>query len=266
MRPLSDSETKDILLNILVEIDAFCSKNNLKYYLAYGTLLGAVRHNGFIPWDDDIDICMPRPDYEKFISTFESKDSRYQVVSHLKDRNFPYYFAKVHDTNTLLEIKSTYKNQMGLYVDIFPIDAMPSDKGLQKKFIRKFNFYRNIYNIRSIKLNRQRSFLKNLFLLASRLVTFFIPSSYLPYKVDKISKTYNYDEHNLVSIAATIDQRLILDKDMFSDGVKLKFESIDANVPKNYSEILSKSYGDYMKLPPIEKQISHHAQKAYIII
>lgn len=248
-----------------MEIEAFCTKNNLTYYLAYGTLLGAVRHKGFIPWDDDIDICMPRPDYEKFISSFESKNSRYQVISHLKDKNYPYYFAKVHDANTILDIKTTYKNSMGLYVDIFPIDALPSDKDLQKKYIWKFNFYRNIYNIRSIRFSKKRSFLKNIFLLISRLVTFFIPLSYLPYKIDKISKSYKYDEHNLVSIAATADQRLILDKELFSDGIKLRFENMYANVPKHYTEILSKNYGDYTKLPPIEKQISHHEQKAYIL-
>lgn len=155
---------------------------------------------------------------------------------------------------------------MGLYVDIFPIDAMPSDKDLQNKYIWKFNFYRNIYNIRSIRLSSQRSFLKNIFLMISRLVTFFIPLSYLPYKIDKISKSYKYAEHNLVSIAATADQRLILDKELFSDGIKLKFEDMNANVPRAYTEILSKNYGDYLKLPPIEKRVSHHEHKAFEFI
>lgn len=266
MRPLTEAEIKSSLLNILKEIDAFCTENNLTYYLAYGTLLGAARHEGFIPWDDDIDICMPRPDYEKFISSFKRSDTRYQVVSHFKDKSYPYFFAKVHDTNTILEIKTTYRNRMGLYVDIFPIDAMPSDKNLQKRYIRKFNFYRNIYNIRSIRLSSQRSFLKNIFLMISRLVTFFIPLSYLPYKIDKISKSYKYAEHNLVSIAATADQRLILDKELFSDGIKLKFEDMNANVPRAYTEILSKNYGDYLKLPPIEKRVSHHEHKAFEFI
>jgi lipopolysaccharide cholinephosphotransferase len=265
MRPLTDSETKDILLNILVEIDAFCSKNNLKYYLAYGTLLGAVRHNGFIPWDDDIDICMPRPDYEKFISTFKSKNPRYEVLSHLKDNKYPYYFAKVHDRNTLLETKLTYKNRMGLYVDIFPIDAVPSDINLQKRYMRKFNFYRNIYNIRSIRLNRRRSPFKNALILMSRLVTSVIPFIYLQDKIDRISKLYNYEDHNLVSIAAVTDQRLVLDKKLFSEGIKMKFENIEVKVPVAYEIILSKNYGNYMKLPPVEKQVSHHEIKAFVI-
>ena len=266
MKPLKDKEVKELLLNILKEIDAFCTENNLIYYLAYGTLLGAVRHNGFIPWDDDIDICMPRPDYEKFISSFKSKYSRYQIISHTKDNNYPFYFAKVHDTNTILETKLTYKNRMGLYVDVFPIDAIPSDKKLQKKYIWEFNIYRNIYNIRAISISKHRSILKNIMLLLSRLVTFFIPLSYLPSKIDNISKSYNYDEHNLVSIAAATDPRLILDKELFCDGVKLKFENIYANVPKSYTDILSKCYGDYMKLPPIEKQTSHHEVKAFILL
>lgn len=265
MKPLKDTEIKSLLLNILKAIDAFCAENNLTYYLAYGTLLGAVRHKGFIPWDDDIDICMPRPDYERFISTFKSNNSRYQVISRVKDKKYPYFFAKVHDTNTILDVETTFKFHLGVYVDIFPIDAIPLEKNLQKKYIRKFNFYRNIYNIKAIKYSNKRSFLKNVFLFASRLVTLFIPLSFLSNKIDKISKSYNYADHKLVSIAATADQRLILDKEFFSEGVKLTFEDMDANVPKGYIEILSKNYGDFLKLPPIEKQISHHSQIAFML-
>lgn len=266
MKPLTETEIKNLLLNILKEIDSFCAENNLTYYLAYGTLLGAVRHKGFIPWDDDIDISMPRPDYEKFISTFKSNNSRYQVISRVKDKKYPYFFAKVHDTNTILDVETTFKFHLGVYVDIFPIDAIPLEKNLQKKFIRKFNFYRNIYNIKAIKYNNKRSIYKNLILLTSRLVTSFFSLSFLSDKIDRISKTYGFSDHKLVSIAATTDQRLILDKELFSDGIKLRFEDMDANVPKGYIEILSKNYGNYLKLPPIEKQISHHKQKAFMFI
>lgn len=262
---LSGAKIKELLLNILKEIDAFCAENNLTYYLAYGTLLGAVRHKGFIPWDDDIDIWMPRPDYERFISSFTSQGSRYQVVSHFKDKKYPYFFAKVHDTATILEMKTTFNYQLGLYVDIYPVDVIPSDKNLQKKHKKNYNLYRNIYGIKAIKYRKGRGNAKNLLLLASRIITFFIPLSFLPKKIDKISGTYNYTDYDLASIAIAPAHRLILDKHLFSTAIKLRFEDMDANVPIGYAEILSKIYGNYLTLPPIEKQVSHHAQIAFML-
>lgn len=263
MIELNNYEIKRILLDILKEIDEFCSKNNITYFLAYGTLLGAVRHNGFIPWDDDIDICMPRPDYEIFIDTFISKDSRYEVVAHTKDNKYPYFFAKVHDSNTYLETKSTFKDKMGLFVDVFPIDALPEDIGLQKKNIKRFIFYRNIFNIKALKYDKDRSIIKNLTLFASRFITTFIPISFLVEKIDKISMSFNYSDHKLVSISATTDQRLILSKELFSEVIRIKFEDMEAPVPKKYKEILRLNYGDYLKLPPKEKQVSHHKFRAF---
>lgn len=262
---LSEAEVKDLSLKILKDIDLFCTENNLTYYLAYGTLLGAVRHKGFIPWDDDIDIWMPRPDYERFISSYGHKDSRYQVVSHIKDNKYPFFFAKVHDTNTILEIETTFKFHLGLYVDIFPIDAIPSDKKIQKKHIKSYNFYRNIYTIKAIKYRKGRNVLKNLLLFASRTITSLIPISFLPKKIDKISGAYNYADYELASIAVAPAHRLILDKQLFSTPIKLQFEDMDANVPVGYVEILSKIYGNYLDLPPIEKQVSHHAQVAFML-
>lgn len=258
MKELSIQDVHGTLLNILRDVDCFCAENNLVYYLAYGTLLGAVRHKGFIPWDDDIDICMPRPDYERFIKLFPSEKGRIQVVSHKLDPNYPFYYAKVHDISTVVIENSNYNYKMGVYIDIFPIDAMPTSKKDQDSYMKKFNFYRDIYNIKSFKFRKGRKMMKNIILLCSKLITPFFSKKYLTNKLDQISHTYDYSESDLVSIAASIDQRLIFEKKIFSNGIKLKFEDIEASVPLNYHEILKRNYGNYMVLPPEEKRLSHH--------
>lgn len=263
MKQLNTKEKHEILLNILKEVHAFCEQNSITYYLAYGTLLGAVRHKGFIPWDDDIDICMPRPDYERFINTFLSENTQIRVVSNEADHKYPFFFAKVYDTNTLLKSQSTFKYKIGLYIDIFPIDGIPSDTELQKKYIHKFNFYRNIYNIKAIKYRKGRKMIKNIFLISTRLITFFVPITFLSRKIEQINKTYNYEESELVSIAASNDNRLFFDKDLFEKQIKLNFEELEVNAPYNFHEILKRNYGDYMKLPPKNKQVSHHKEIAY---
>lgn len=258
MKQLNAEETHEILLNILKEVDIFCEQNNIIYYLAYGTLLGAVRHKGFIPWDDDIDICMSRPDYERFIKTFSSRDDRIRVISPQIDIKFPHYYAKVQDTRTTLITSLPFNYKLGVNIDVFPIDAIPDDKKLQKKYNRDFIFYRYIYNSKGSRYYKGMTILRRILFSCRKLVISFIPISFLTRKIEEINQRYNYNEYNLVSIAASIDNRLILEKEMFGEGVKLDFETIRVNAPLNYHEILKRNYGDFMKIPPKEKQVSHN--------
>lgn len=259
MKKLKIEEMHGVLLNILKEVHSFCEQHNITYYLAYGTLLGAVRHKGFIPWDEDIDICMPRPDYERFIKIFPAQDNRIQVISPRMDKKYPHYCAKVQDTDTILISDLPFKYKIGINIDIFPIDAVPDKKRLQKKYNKNFNFYRDIYNIKAIRCRSERSILKKFLFVFSRIITSVIPVKFLVKKLDEISQKYNYENHDVVSIAAYVDNRLFLEKKMFGKGVKLDFEDIEVNVPHYYQEILKKIYGDYMKLPPENKRISHNS-------
>ena len=124
MRQISADELKEIQLNLLNNIDHFCKSNGIQYFLAYGTLIGAIRHDGFIPWDDDIDIAMPRPDYDRFIKKFNAYSKDYQVEDYSITDNYPTPFAKVIDTRT--EMRMTLYNQRssGVYIDVFPIDGI----------------------------------------------------------------------------------------------------------------------------------------------
>ena len=132
----STSEMREIQLKMMDCIHHFCIKNKIKYSLAFGSLLGAVRHKGFIPWDDDIDIMMLRSDYELFVNTFNCYNSNYKVYDYRKDTQYYYAFAKVCDERTL-RIESSKVQGLGVFIDVFPIDYYADTEKEAKRIIKK---------------------------------------------------------------------------------------------------------------------------------
>lgn len=151
MRLISFEEHKKIQLSILRDIDVFCQKNQIKYFLAFGTLLGAIRHKGFIPWDDDIDIAMPRPDYNKFILSFNGMVDNLKVLAPEIDLDYYAPYANVYDTRTVLEEKGTshLKFEIGVKIDVFPIDGVPTNKIVYCFVSSIMRFYNQILFIKS---------------------------------------------------------------------------------------------------------------------
>ena len=165
-KTINVEELKQVQLDILKFVDEYCKKNNLKYYLAYGTLLGAVRHKGYIPWDDDIDLLMFREDYEKFVTSF--KDERYKVFATEVNAKYPYPFAKVGDTTTYFEEEIKDVMDTGVNIDIFPLDYLPEDK--VKSVTKKRNFLQKIWTAKRLPLLKRRGLVKNSILALSQLL------------------------------------------------------------------------------------------------
>ena len=134
MQEIDFADIKQLALNILKDVAEFCDHHDIKYALAYGTMLGAVRHEGFIPWDDDIDIMMPREDYNRFIQLYNDSNSRYKVFSIETDNTYTYTMAKVFDQDTLMIDNTLWRNfdKAGVFVDIFPVDGLPESKSEQQ--------------------------------------------------------------------------------------------------------------------------------------
>lgn len=146
MREILLDELKDRQIAILDVVDAFCRENNINYWLDSGTLLGAIRHGGYIPWDDDIDIGMLRPDYDRFLAMFNKFNKQYQVSSVENDINFPYPFGKVLDTHTVLYEPNEQGVKLAINIDIFVYDNAPEDDKLVERMYRKRDFYNKIYH------------------------------------------------------------------------------------------------------------------------
>ena len=158
-KELSLDEVRSIQLEILEYIDYVCKENKIEYWLDGGTLIGAVRHGGYIPWDDDIDIIIRRKDYDRALQLFDEYSNRFKVLSHKKTDGYYYAFGKVIDTNTRLVEKGIKPiNEMGVYVDIFPLDYIPSNNEELVKF------YDAVFRYRSILYYSVFTFIKNIFL------------------------------------------------------------------------------------------------------
>lgn len=265
-RKITDlNEIKQIEINILDQIVSVCEKYNLKYILAYGTLLGAIRHNGFIPWDDDIDIIMPRNDYNKLIEIW--KDDKYILVECMKNKDYIYPFAKVYDNDTILEETIVDNStKLGIYVDIFPCDAIKGTKEESIKFFKKcelvekmrlysVNPYEKILN-KDKKKNLGRKFIW----VCLRKIG---PARFSRY-FTKIVQKYEFNDVSYVGcICNRHYEKQIVPKELFEELIDVKFENKLYKAPKNYDLMLTRIYGDYMKLPPIEERHLAHAFNAW---
>ena len=159
MRKIELEEIKQRCLEILSYIDDICRKNEIQYYLAYGTLLGSVRHQGFIPWDDDIDICMTRENYYKFKKVIaEDKTTPFKLLYVDTEKDYTLPLPKVVDTRTSLSILSQKeKMKLGVFVDVFILDNVPDDDKLREKFFKKLEFYQRLWTISQYKSKASKS-------------------------------------------------------------------------------------------------------------
>lgn len=249
-------EIRSIELSILDHIDVVCKKNSIRYYLFYGSLLGAIRHKGFIPWDDDIDIVMPRPDYDKFVQLYKSDDSF--ELKKPGDNDYTYEFAKVFDKHTIVEEDVTGESDYGIWVDIFPLDGLSKLDKIQN--LRLFFLQRS--RVASIYSKPPRSsLLFKPFIYVYWRICKWIGCPYFIRKIDKLSRKYLYGDTNYVGFAPSIHSKnKYLDIDWFNDSIDIPFENKEYVAPKEWDACLTSLYGDYMVLPSEDKRQPHNVR------
>lgn len=268
MKKMTLDEIRKSQLEILKYLKKICDENNLRYYLTSGTLLGAVRHRGYIPWDDDIDVDMPRPDYLKLVEIMKSsKNDRYELVCMHNNKDFTFPLAKMIDKKTVLIQNYGFieKVQLGVYVNIFVLDGLPTDINESNKFIKKVYWARKKWYFACRKIiNSKSSVGKNIMFLFISIPFKMVGINYFLKKLDKLITTYNYDRSQYVGHIDFGDLDLArVPKIFFGNGEKLEFEGELYSVPERYDEYLKHYYGDYMKLPPEDKRVSNHDYTAY---
>lgn len=263
MKEIKSEELKFLQKQILKDIHKFCSQNSIRYSLALGTLLGAVRHGGFIPWDDDIDVMMPREDYERFISTYQHPI--YVVADLSTDKKYHLPFAKVSDSRTILIEEADVEPSFGVNVDIFPIDNVPDDESEYNHFFRYKWFWNYIQWAKILKTNKKRGVLKNVLLIMAKAVLFLIPRSSVVKKIKTIATKYRYSDTNRMGLIVPDDNKYkwVMDKHVFDEYIEIKFEDMFVYSVKDYDTYLRAMYDDYMKLPPVEQRVTHHGFRVW---
>ena len=252
------SEIKDVELGILSYVASLCEKHKLRYFLASGTLIGAIRHTGFIPWDDDIDIATPREGYARLLDIMRNEKGRYECLIPLENGYF-YEFAKVIDTTTSVQEISTIKAKCGVWIDIFPLDGLNVNDKLSHYLLVLFNRCRAAAVNRKFPHRNHGVFgpFEYLFWIICRFIGF---KPFLKWSL-KIARKHKYDDCDIVGYASSYPaNNKYMKKEWFSDSELASFENVKYRIPVGYHEYLTTQYGDYMKLPPEDKRISHHME------
>ena len=271
MKLLDLEGMRRIQLEVLDVVMKFCDENNIHCFLDGGTLLGAIRHKGYIPWDDDIDVGMLRSDYDRFMDIFNKKNTRYKFHCIENDPSFIYAFGRVLDTRTILyEPDSRTGRRTALNIDVFPMDSAPDDdKALRKMLILQY-VYRNLHAARYLPMftppngNIFRKILAYTIRIPMNLVPISVlPRNYFAQKMLDNAKRYAYEDTKRVgSFLGT--HEVVIDREKFEKFTYTEFEGKQYKIPIGYDEWLTKLYGDYMKLPPKKWQITHHYYEAYL--
>lgn len=247
-------------IEILNEIDRICKENEIRYFLIGGTLLGAVRHKGFIPWDDDLDIAMPREDYDKFTKIANKELSEKYIFDSIKNNKLYWLpFAKIRIKNTILEEKvmKSYKGNKGIWVDIFPLDNAKNQVSLVQTLK-----YKGIVILRYI-ISQKMDILENKTILKKVInkLSKIFPIYFLTGLVEKIMMSnFNKKSDYFINYGSQygIKKQTHL-KSKYLPAIDIEFEGKMYKAPNDCNYVLTKIYGDnYMQLPPVEKRVTHN--------
>lgn len=259
------NKIKEVELEILIEIDRLCRKHNIKYSLTFGTLIGAIRHKGFIPWDDDVDIIMNRVEFDKFKSVLKELKDDYYYVDPYTDRRYGLFFPKIMKKNTLMkEVTNPKRVNYGIFVDIFVVEKTSVDPEEQLKQFNRYWFLRRIYlrkKFYNFKHNKISAFI---YKVCGVLLKPFSSKSVrkkLKANSDKFLKSKDY-KWILFEIDDKDFSKAIYDRELYEEYIDIEFEKHTFMAIKNYDSFLKSIYGDYMSLPSEEDRVPHHFIKA----
>lgn len=263
MKQIQLEQLKQIELDILKQFIEVCQKLNLTYFVLGGTMLGAVRHKGFIPWDDDIDVGMPRQDYEVFLQKAQALlPESYFLQTHKTDPEYPLNFAKIRNSNTTF-IESSMANRNinhGVYIDVFPLDFYPDSKLQQSLFdirlkLLHFRMRSEFVIPKEYKASVLKKAVQNGLMGLAKLI---FPSAQKAIeKREKLMKSYTHTSF-LANFCGAWGKREIVPASWYGEGKVCSFENLSVRIPVQAEKWLTQVYGNYRQLPPKEKQISHH--------
>ncbi len=250
---------QEVELGLLHQFDEICRKEGLRYFLLGGSALGAVRHGGFIPWDDDIDVGMPRPDYERFVRLAPSLLPPHLFLQDYRtEPDYLLSFAKLRDNRTLFKEKifAHLDIHHGVYMDIFPLDGGPADRKEAEKLLKRMKLYRFSLLNRKTRYIREKSLPAS---MALSLMTPFVSRGTCFRMIDALCMKYEYGTApSIANWHGAWGTKEVVPKELFGEGKPMPFEDMLCPVPEDYDGYLTSLYGDYRRLPPLEKQVSHH--------
>lgn len=251
---------REFLLNMLKWFHSFCSEHDLKYYVVEGTCLGAVRHQGFIPWDDDVDIGMPRADYQRFQALMKERPHPRYILEMPQDMAWDYYyvFSKLYDTQTTLIENTRCKIRRGIYIDIFPIDGLGNSQQEAQRNYGKIKWKLNFLLARVTGLRAGRSWIKNLAVIVARMIPF-VKDKQLQLRIDNACAEKSICDYSWGGVlVGGWREKEIMPSAVLGTPVEYQFEDLVVWGPQDYDAYLTTVYGNWRELPPEEKRVTHH--------
>lgn len=269
MKELSLREIQLAELEILKKLDEICRAEGLTYYLYYGTLIGAIRHKGIIPWDDDIDVAMPRPDYDRLIEYCRKNQEGLlplRLMHYTLNPDYIYPIARFCDSRYYVDYQDAVDYGLGLFVDIYPLDGWGNEPSEQHSIYQKFRRDILLVNLagKSRYIGSLQNPIRNLVKFPAYLYAKLRGTRYFLRKLDNLGKERSYEKDSMVGhLVWAEDDQARIRKDLLSP-IQWEFEGGMFTIPEGYDAILTQVYGDYMQLPPEDQRIQQHHYKAYL--
>ncbi len=270
-RELVIEEIQAVSLEILKNIADICEKENIRYYLGYGTLIGAVRHHDYIPWDDDVDIIMPRKDYNRFLKYMNEHIHEYPYLKVFNPETcseYPYMITRISDDRYRIVMDNEQEYGMGIFVDVYPYDGLGDTKKEAVKFGLKGDHLSSFcYQATRVRyaVETTKSPIRKILKFPVFVVAKLCGKDIFQKQLSKLAGVKDYDRSNYVGCVVWLScgERDIYERKLFDEYEMMPFGKYEFRVPKEYDKVLRQLYGDYMQLPPEKDRVGHHNYQVY---